>query len=544
MPITFEEFFNSLSEGSTEVALPGSGASNPPGLEAVMTYNGVTIGDESTIDKYRVKRIDFNKDVRDKRDSRPDRDGEITYKSYFGGMNITIDGTIMAHNVNKLRDMHQALKYAFASLEEQPLYFIRDASISYGNDDVFIDCKAISDVKFTEEQNNASNFYRDFQINLRASKPYFVSANLYTDTIAVYGFQDDYSTNSFDLGLYNLSKVNTFLTIGYYPYSDDNQGVRLMRTRDVANRVPKDLVMFPGIEWNGDLTDSRQLVSVTPDPNHDKAVQFGFVSRYTDDSNCIVAGFIKENSASPSLSDLNNSMFIGRGVSSTGWDYYDHYTASYSQTFGVETIYCSVTFPAEIYENCVMQFEIEGNVATLELLQDYGGGEDNQVLTCNLYDYGDTNTGKGYNGVLTSLFPFYDDNAVAPFDLFSWDDYYLTMPSGSVRTYVNDGSYKAYPKIVFNGPLYDTIVENQVFLPGETDYRRIVINGLIGETVSYTYDVENNTLFDSAGVNRFNQLDIQSRDIVFPVGESQIAIADFYEDPDSSVEISYRKTWQ
>lgn len=160
-------------DGSPDQALPASLDSAPAGLEAVLEYNGIYLNSKGVVDKYRITNIDglHDADIRDARENNPSSHGETAFTSYYGGRTISLTGRIEAHNVAKLRAMQQALRTAFSSLEELPLYF-RMSNSMY---DHYIECRKSSPIAMAETQQNANNFYRDFVITLRASDPRFKS---------------------------------------------------------------------------------------------------------------------------------------------------------------------------------------------------------------------------------------------------------------------------------------------------------------------------------------------------------------------------------
>ena len=111
MPILLETIQANLAAGSATVAMPGSGTSQPGGLECRFQYNNLVMHDRQYIDKIRITKIDGLQDaeIRDSRDVNPADHGETAFEAWYGGRTITFEGRIEAFNVNKLRDMQQAL---------------------------------------------------------------------------------------------------------------------------------------------------------------------------------------------------------------------------------------------------------------------------------------------------------------------------------------------------------------------------------------------------------------------------------------------------
>jgi phage-related protein len=159
-------------KGDPDVSITGSGFSVPRGAESYLSYNGVVFNDRSVIDKYRVLTIDglSDPDVRDSREEKPGDDGEDAYDSYYGGRTIVIKLRIEAFQLDKLRDMEEALRTAFADMQEKPLYFLTGDP----EKDHYIMCKKSASLSKEESfQTFGARFFREWQITLRASDPRF-----------------------------------------------------------------------------------------------------------------------------------------------------------------------------------------------------------------------------------------------------------------------------------------------------------------------------------------------------------------------------------
>lgn len=174
-PILLAEFPTQLWAGDPEFALPGSGVSAPPGLEAWLSYNGLVMHDRQVVDKYRVLEISglHSADIRDSREVLPGDDGEVPLESLLGGRTLVITVRVEAHNTGKLRDMEQALRTAFYSRIERPLRF----NTGDLKRDVWINCRMVDKPGETERQDRPDSTFRDFQITLRASDPRYYSVS-------------------------------------------------------------------------------------------------------------------------------------------------------------------------------------------------------------------------------------------------------------------------------------------------------------------------------------------------------------------------------
>lgn len=159
-------------KGDPNVSITGSGFSVPRGAESMLGYNGIVFNDTSVIDKYRVLSIDglADPDIRDSREDKPGQDGEDAYDSYYGGRTIVIRLRIEAFQLDKLRDMEEALRTAFAVMEEKPLTFLTQDI----EKDHYIMCKKSAPLaKEDSFQTFGTRFFREWQITLRASDPRF-----------------------------------------------------------------------------------------------------------------------------------------------------------------------------------------------------------------------------------------------------------------------------------------------------------------------------------------------------------------------------------
>lgn len=160
------------ASGSPEYALFGSGRAVPTGIESQFEYNGIILNDRSTIDKYVVRQVTgfADADVRDSREPNPGSHGETPLESWYGGRTIILSGRIEAYTLEKLRDMQEAFRTAFVSLVDKPLR-VRTASMER---DFTIICRKSSSMDGNEQQTDW-NFFRDFQVTLRAGRPEFLS---------------------------------------------------------------------------------------------------------------------------------------------------------------------------------------------------------------------------------------------------------------------------------------------------------------------------------------------------------------------------------
>jgi hypothetical protein len=142
----------------------------PTGLESPWEYNGLILNDRSTVDKITILKIDglADADVRDSREVNPSSDGETPGLALYGGRTVVLSGRVQAVTINKLRDMQQAIREAFADLStERPLICKTDRVAR----DAYIYCRKSQAIAWSEEWNHGQRFYRDYMVTLRASDP-------------------------------------------------------------------------------------------------------------------------------------------------------------------------------------------------------------------------------------------------------------------------------------------------------------------------------------------------------------------------------------
>ena len=63
MPVLLEEILSTLAAGSATVALPGTGESQPGGLECTFQFGGLTMHARRYIDKIRITKLDGFQDA-------------------------------------------------------------------------------------------------------------------------------------------------------------------------------------------------------------------------------------------------------------------------------------------------------------------------------------------------------------------------------------------------------------------------------------------------------------------------------------------------
>jgi len=192
-----------LAIGSSVDRIIGTKLSGPRGVEAVIEYNGIYLNDRSWIDTFIVTNIDGidDADIRDVREDFPGYHGELLGAAYYGGRTIVLSGYIETKTIWKMRDMIQGLRFAFSDIsKEYPLIFHHyDPAYT-----LQICCKKSQKMQIVEEQTTLNEVRRNFQITLRARKPWFLS------TDQVYATSGAFSGSTFDDILFNITNNGNF----------------------------------------------------------------------------------------------------------------------------------------------------------------------------------------------------------------------------------------------------------------------------------------------------------------------------------------------
>lgn len=172
MPFVLKDLEASLGSGSPDAAITGSKTAAPGGVESVFEYNGLYMNVIDNIDKYIVTSIDGldDADVIDSRETNPSGHGETPFESSLGGRGLNLTVKVEAHTLHKLRDMEQALRTAFTTFVEHPLYI----HLLNTQQSVRVNCKKNNKLSKSEIQKDY-NFSREWLVPLRASNPRFIS---------------------------------------------------------------------------------------------------------------------------------------------------------------------------------------------------------------------------------------------------------------------------------------------------------------------------------------------------------------------------------
>lgn len=227
----------------------------PLGLEAVFEYRGLRLNDKNQLipdgsgdylgDIFRISEISGLNDIemRDSRDVNPGTHGETAFQALYSGRTITLTGRIESGSLNRLRLMQTELRQVFGDLEEDWLYIrnYRDPTT-----DVQIKCRKIGPIAMNEVQQNL-NYYRDFQLSLRASYPFFQSVLFKT------------TSQGFDVVLGYTGRIYPRVYPFVYATSLDSTGTPVVDDAPTPLLVTNsgDFPASPTIRITGGVTDPQ-----------------------------------------------------------------------------------------------------------------------------------------------------------------------------------------------------------------------------------------------------------------------------------------------
>lgn len=497
MPILLSQFAAGLWAGDPLFALPGSGTSAPPGLEATLEFNGITIHDRSVVDKYRITGMDGlhgGPSVRYSSDPNVSDHGSRPGNNLWGDRTFVLEGRIEAHNVGKLRDMEQALRTAFYSTVERPVIF-HTGDI---NRDVYIKARINDKIGLKEEQTRRDHLYRDFQITMTASDPRILSINTRNYTFG-FGIFDDFGSGSVS------------------PWTIDNGSAYSITTGQL--NIPTAATRSTRNDLGYKPIDSRETFKITSPAVPANGDIIGIRIKEIDDSNYIW-GRLRATSATAAVLELYKTI----GGADT------LLAATASLTIAASTSYW-------------LQTSIVGNAMTVKLFStDPTPGPGTQVgatgsytLTAGLEQ---TQFGVGVQGSV----------GLRTLSTNAWkgDDFEVEPLSFNhqVITSRQAGNFLALPKVRLTGPMTDIVITNLTVLPDESTARFIKINGTIPAGDWYEYNAADGSLVNSAGLSKYSQLDVTSRQLQLANGDNGIQIvAASASGTTPSMAVSHQDTW-
>jgi len=347
----------------------------------------------------------------------------------------------------------------------------------------------------SEQQTNGSTLFRDFQLSLRASKPWFEGVNEIQQSIT-FGILEEFNSD-----VISASPAYTYDTgSGLYVSSG-----ALFATTSGVKQIYRNNLGYEPIDVRATIKHSTSATT--------SGYYFGQLLRRLS---ATVAIDTRLDLSGPNLAiyklDSSYSLLASTAVSAL--------SASTSYWFRSQALGNNIT--TELWT--VDPF---GSVASPSTQLTYAlSGSDSTLL------------GDGVQGDVGLEFsnPPYN----APFDEHRIEPRTLDH---QVITIDQTGDFNSRPRIRLYGPFADTTVTNETYLEDETTYRSITINDAISASTYYEYDVQEGTLRDVAGNNKFSQLDIESKDILLPPGTSYISIATASTFGTPQLDVFYRNTW-
>lgn len=459
MPLAIPPPVEGLASGSPEHAVMGTGTSIPPGLESILEFNGIYLNDRSKIDTYKITSIGGleDADIRDDREVNPQAHGETPFDSFYGGRTITLTGYIRAFQLQKLRDMQQALKQAFSNISDEKNLIFHSA-LTPGSD-CLIPVRKNAMIQMSEEQTTEGWFRRDFMITLRASNFRFLSIIDKQSTVFL-GRVDQFSAAA---SLNNYDRPT-----GPAPSISSGKLAPASTTR--VRMIRNDIDEF-------ESSDQTVVIKYEPDATFTSSFIRGVVT-YMDDNNFIWAGVTSSGSLSMGKVD--------GGVTST---FTPTSTTGSTPTRTAGTPYW-------------LRIRLDGNVLTVDQYTTDPRISTSGFVNGAVYTLLGADAVKfGFGKVGDMGIDFQAGSSSWRLDDISFIPYNLNSQVVSVS---NSGNFSAQPIVLFTGPMSNPILTNQT--NGET----LEIDDSIAATDSYSADIAQRTLKNNAGQNKFSKLPFTS----------------------------------
>lgn len=504
-----------LWTGSPTLALPGSLTAQPPGIEAVYTYNGLTFNDRKVVDKFRITRTsglnDGGVDLRTNEEPNPSAIGANPLANFLGGRTFTIEGSIIAHNVEKLRDMEQALRTALYSTVERPLTMSRVYDTTR---DVYIMCRIADKPAWKDEfTNTTGNLQRDFQIIMRASDPRIYSYNQRTYSATI-GQTLSFPNITAGTTLSSLS-ITTRATNGTYPkVALGPDGVLNMLDMGVGASNNTRAVLTNTNNWLYDHGGEVMAVSwVGLDTATIVGDWVGCILHETDASNYVLARMIHQGSG---IYTLQISKVVAGTMTNVG-----SASPSFDVIHDVAGRIPWLWFTTDGFNNYTAQvFSGDPRVSNAAVAV-------STLLSANvtgLPAWTGNHGNAGWQVASTSTTNHFGVQ-VASFGIYRFGDDYPLM------TVVNNGNGLAAPTInVKNGFTMAAIIGNNTQMPDENFLRHVTISGYAPQNSNYyKYSgggslTRENYTFTNQGVSAMSQVGSDSRIIQLAPGSNSIVI--------------------
>lgn len=487
----------------------------PRAVGSLIEYNGLVMNDRRRLDQIVITEVGGmdGADVRDARDPNPDRDGETPLDANYSGRTLTLKGYVVAGNENMMDKLFDDVQDAFDDLTEKPLIFRR---VDWK--DTFVDSNALID--YAADEGSGTYYIASDASGLAptstANKIIFVSNT--SDGVSAI-------TNGGDVEVIMQANHGTMTDVFFGPVIRRSPNGNHLRV--VYSASSETIALWKVVAG---MPTSLSMASVTLAPNKDywimvraegTLVTYSVWDVYPPDiggtplaSNiCTLAG--GDVAAFPTL------MGGSRSLNGMFW-------APNSVADRVKLLDVGALNPGDPFINVRKFGKIDSpdNQTTANFRRDFlitVRASDSRFVSRKVYT--------------TSIVP-------SPFALtFDAGGAGLTFPisgaglifgSALPSAVVNLGRSPASPVIRFYGAMANPALYHPV------TGRVIAINGVIAEGDYLELDVARRTVFDSAGVDRYDMLTDETNWLELLKGSNTLTYgADSSVSPDSSSKIVF-----
>jgi hypothetical protein len=482
VPILLPSAQTGLGAGTPDEGLPGTGLAAPPGVEAVYGYNGLVINDRNVVDQYVVKEIGgFGlPELRDNREPNPTDHGETPFDPLWSGRVITMSINVRSKTLDKLRDMEQALRQAFTSLDELPLTMHTGDPYS----DVYTNCRIVSLDK--KESQDGMWFRRDFMLTLRASDPRILSFVRHLE-------QEGPPRNIINRSI-NPSAETTSAILGFTASTSGQPAASVVRTQDWAKAgtwSDRYRVTINDAVAGTTPAVARHTAAATSGGATGRPVTAGRFYAFR------VSTRIRPGSAIPTSAYARVAWYKADGTSSA-ISLADNGPAVLAPAAGsVNDLYAIIQAPADAaYADPRVRYDLGAGVQALDV----------DIDAWMMVDLGTSFTGPVREQTNAADVPAYFDGS---FTGYRWTG--TAHASTSERDYSsivyqttvhNRGNFQAKPKIVITGPITNPVVTNI------SNGHSFGINKVLapGEEIIFDMTTPTPTLTNHNGINMFRYL--------------------------------------
>lgn len=462
--------------------LPGTRTARIPGVEHQYEFNGLTLNDRTVADRYQITRVTGfeDPDIRDAREVNPGYHGETAFSMYYGGRTIVLEGNIRAGNLEKMRDMQQALKTAALPTTEFALYIRNPQSAAR---DTYVMVRKSASLQGSEQQVGYS-WVRPFQITFRASDPRIQAVTTTTTTYSFTGsppanYTDYFGTDVADIVSGPYTEIGTAASPAHASGGTVNPNVW-------SNN---HLLSYDTSNFINYITSLSALATLGHSIHTVDVGTMSVIGKIIDSSNFIIATFHKAT-ASTSPSGGARLQILKR-VAGTPT------VLVTTDSFGLATYNDTLTLRLTQLNNALVAEVITGKLSTglgttlMTASYTLAGGDATQFGTGVSKKVGFGFYGESAGGYSTGFFKDFDD--------FSAKD--LDASSISNLTVTNSGNFVAPAVIRFTGPLDSPSIQDSV------TGKILAINGAITSGDYVEVDLSTGYAVNSSGISATHMID-------------------------------------